>query len=184
MKSMGGHHGKNAKTQEWFTPPWIMEKLGKFDLDPCSSLERPWDTAAEHYTIEDDGLMLPWNGRVWVNPPYNNVDLWMKKLASCGDGIALIYARTETAHFFRNVWGVADGILFIKKRIKFYYPDGTMFNNGGAPSVLIAYGKNNAECLRKSNIGGAFVDKHKVIGEADMFDSDRTILSVCRRIMR
>ena len=182
-KGMGGHESKRSQTQEWLTPPWILERLGRFDLDPCAPIKRPWDTADRHYTTEDDGLALPWSGRVWLNPPYNNVDLWLKKLANHGDGIALIYARTETTHFFRCVWGVADGILFLKKRIKFYHLDGTMSDiNGGAPSVLIAYGKKNAECLRKSNIRGAFVGKHKIISEADMFDADSIPLSMWRKI--
>lgn len=172
-KGIGGHENKRSQTQEWLTPPWILERLGRFNLDPCAPIERPWDTADKHYTTEDDGLALPWNGRVWLNPPYNNVDLWLKKLANHGDGIALIYARTETAHFFRCVWEVADGILFLRKRIKFYYPDGTMSDtNSGAPSVLIAYGDENVQSLRESNIPGALVMRNEVIVAESIFEKE------------
>jgi hypothetical protein len=36
---------------EWLTPPEIIKSLGEFDLDPCSPINRPWDTAKNHYTI-------------------------------------------------------------------------------------------------------------------------------------
>lgn len=55
---------------EWLTPPEIIKALGQFDLDPCAPVVRPWDTAERHYSIKDNGLMLPWSGRVWCNPPY------------------------------------------------------------------------------------------------------------------
>jgi hypothetical protein len=41
---------------EWLTPPEIIKSLGVFDLDPCSSIIRPWNTAIKHYNINDDGL--------------------------------------------------------------------------------------------------------------------------------
>lgn len=67
--SMGGHQSQRMIKDEWLTPPSIIRSLGAFDMDPCSPLNRPWDTAENHYTIEDDGLSKPWTGRVWCNPP-------------------------------------------------------------------------------------------------------------------
>lgn len=29
--------------EEWLTPPYILEALGGFDLDPCAPEFRPWD---------------------------------------------------------------------------------------------------------------------------------------------
>lgn len=37
---------KNGK-DEWLTPPYIIDSLGVFDLDPCSPINRPWDTKAD-----------------------------------------------------------------------------------------------------------------------------------------
>lgn len=54
-----------GKTNEWLTPPWLLDVLGPFDLDPCSPIRRPWPTADMHYTAEDDGLSQPWHGRVF-----------------------------------------------------------------------------------------------------------------------
>ena len=102
-----GNEKTVADTDVWLTPPRIIESLGKFDLDPCSPLDRPWDTAKKHYTIEDDGLMQPWKGRVWMNPPYGPpMPKWLEKLANHpGGGVALTFARTETNAFHEFVWG-------------------------------------------------------------------------------
>ena len=54
--AIGSHQSANMKTDEWLTPPEIIKALGPFDLDPCSPINRPWDTARKHYTIENNGL--------------------------------------------------------------------------------------------------------------------------------
>jgi len=156
---MGGHQSTNMITSDWITPPDILAKLGPFDLDPCASLTQPWPTAARSYTVNDNGLIQEWQGRVWLNPPYGLVaKKWLQRLADHGDGIALIFARTETDMFFSQVWERADALRFIRGRISFYYPDGTCApNNGGAPSVLIAYGSRNAKVLEMVDIPGKFV---------------------------
>lgn len=142
--------------EEWLTPPEFINLLGPFDLDPCSPVERPWPTAHRHYTIHDNGLIKPWEGRVWLNPPYGNQTIkWMRRMKEHGDGMALIFARTETKTFHECVWGASSAILWIKGRIKFYNSDGTMPNNcGGAPSVLVAYGAYNAYRLKTCGISG------------------------------
>ncbi len=132
---------------EWLTPPEIIKALGEFDLDPCASIVRPWPTAKNHYTVEDDGLVKPWEGRIWCNPPYgNSTGRWLARMAEHGNGIALIFARIETGNFFRYIWPKAYGIMFLKGRLIFYHTDGTKpTNSAGAPSCLIAYGKMNAK---------------------------------------
>lgn len=144
--------------EDWLTPPEILRALGPFDLDPCSPIGRPWDTAALHYTVLDNGLMKPWAGRVWLNPPYGDkTAAWMERLAKHGNGIALIFSRTETSTFFPWVWDFADALLFLRGRLCFYTKEGRRGGTAGAPSVLIAYGEANAECLARASIPGAFV---------------------------
>jgi hypothetical protein len=161
---MGSHQSAAMLKDEWLTPPEIIDALGgsqSFDLDPCAPLNRPWDTAKEHYTIVDNGLLKPWHGRVWFNPPYGGpkiVGPWMWRMVEHGNGIALTFARTETALFFETVWKKATALLFLEGRLYFHHLDGTRAAaNAGAPSVLIAYGQRDAEILRSCTIAGQYV---------------------------
>lgn len=153
------HESPVAKTLTWLTPPSIIKALGPFDLDPCTPPTMPWETAKRRYTEADDGLMQPWEGRVWLNPPYGRqVDHWMERMAQHGNGIALTFARTETAMWHNFVWPVADAILFVKGRLHFHFEDGRRAPaNAGAPSALIAYGRENARRLKASGIDGRLV---------------------------
>ena len=93
-RGMGVHQSSRMLNDEWLTPPEILGALGNFDLDPCSPIIRPWDTAARHYSIEDNGLQQPWVGRVWLNPPYGReTGVWLQRLADHGNGIALAYGE-------------------------------------------------------------------------------------------
>lgn len=143
-----------GKNDEWLTPPEIIESVGPFDLDPCAPVVRPWSTAAEHFTVEDDGLSLPWHGFVWCNPPFSQAAAWLERMADHRHGIALIAARTETRSFFANVWGRAEGVLFLRGRPHFHYVDGQRAPfNSGAPICLIAYGAEADRRLSSSVLG-------------------------------
>lgn len=156
---MGSHQSTRMKSEDWLTPPKIITALGPFDLDPCTPEKMPWKTAERRYTIKENGLWMPWHGRVWLNPPYGRETIkWVSKLSDHGNGIALVFARTETNLFFRFVWPEASALLFLKGRLHFYGIDGLKAkHNGGAPTVLIAYGSQNAKALEFCNIKGAFV---------------------------
>ena len=160
-RSMGSHQSARMKEETWLTPRPIIEALGTFDLDPCTPIDMPWETARHRYTIVDDGLTSPWFGRVWLNPPYSNKAVqWMRKLVQHGEGTALIFARTETAWFFESVWDAptAKGVLFLRGRLHFHHRDGRRAEaNAGAPSALVTYGDRDAELLRTSGIDGHFV---------------------------
>jgi DNA N-6-adenine-methyltransferase (Dam) len=165
--SIGGHHNPVAQKDEWLTPPHVLRALGIFDLDPCAPVARPWDTAARHFTVEDDGLAQAWHGRVWCNPPYGLAAArWLCRCAEHGNAIALVFARTETRMFFDHVWPKAHGLLFLDGRLHFHHVTGERAPmNSGAPSVLIAYGVGNALTLQQCGLLGAYVER-PVIGRA------------------
>lgn len=157
-----------AETHVWLTPPEIIEALGPFDLDPCAAPSpRPWPTATRHIELPEDGLTAEWSGRVWLNPPYgSHTGQWLGRMALHGNGVALVFARTETSMFRNWVWPHAAALMFLAKRPHFHHPDGTRATgNSGGPLVLIAYGAANADALRASGIAGALVTA-EVVREA------------------
>ena len=159
VSGIGSHSKQNGGHEEWLTPPEIVKALGPFDLDPCSPIVRPWDTATNHFNVNDNGLYKAWRGKVWLNPPYGpKCAHWLARLAEHGDGIALVFARTETQMFFDYVCDKCDAMLFIPGRLHFHFVGGQRAeSNSGAPSVLIAYGTSNAVALRDSGIAGKFI---------------------------
>lgn len=172
------YHRQPDGKDEWLTPPELIWSLSesfndsKFCLDPCSPIKRPWETAAQHYTTEDNGLLKPWHGRVWCNPPYKGIENWVERGIEHGNTILLTFSRTETK-FWQRIWTTADAILFLYGRLTFYEfvcakcgatisqhkPEKTQcaFENsgkaekaqwtGGAGSALIAYGDCNVDAL-------------------------------------
>lgn len=120
IPGIGAHHSANPQTDEWLTPRPILAALGEFDLDPCAPHDLPdWTRCARHYTATDDGLSAPWSGSVFMNPPYSQADRWMARLAAHGNGVALVFARTETRWWFESVWPQASAMLFLAGRVTF-----------------------------------------------------------------
>lgn len=154
-RSLSGHQSARMKSDIHLTPPEILAPLGRFDLDPCSPIKRPWPTALRHFTIMDDGLRQRWHGRVWLNPPFSRFAvLWMRKMVAHNNGIALLAARTETRMFFECVWSAATAICFLRSRPHFHHADGTKAkSNSGAPICLIAYGPENSAVLQHCGLG-------------------------------
>ena len=157
------HQTGRDTSDVWLTPPHILTALGgadSFDLDPATPPVQPWRTARARYTEADDGLALPWFGRVWLNPPYSRpaYERFMAKMARHDHGVSLIFARTETAAFHAYVWRAASALLFFDGRLFFHHPDGRRAKgNAGAPSVLCAYGPADADILANCGLAGQFV---------------------------
>jgi phage N-6-adenine-methyltransferase len=168
-RGIGGHHSHKTGTDEWMTPPEIIDALGPFDLDPSTPAVQPWPTAARRFTQADDGLAQEWpkDEFVFCNPPYSLIAPFMAKVAEHGNGIALVFARTETAWWFDSVWPRATGVLFLHGRLHFHHPDGARAKaNAGGPSALIAYGSTAYARLTASGIPGAMVQPMRVLTKA------------------
>jgi hypothetical protein len=154
------HEERGNKNIDWYTPPWLFEKMNVvFDLDPCQPVKKvKWIPAIKTYSILDDGLIQPWIGRVWLNPPYGkHTPAWLERMHNHRNGLSLLFARTDCA-WFHDFVVKADAILFLKGRVKFV--DGLCVSNGsgaGSGSMLIAWGDENVEVLNNIKDLGCFI---------------------------
>lgn len=138
--------------ETWLTPLDIVEELGPFDMDPCCPPTMPWRTAETMIHMPDNGLTTGWVGNVWLNPPYNRFcwSHWIPRLATHGQGMALVIPRTDKWEFHRYVMDKASALFFFKGRIKFCYPDGREALTALPwPSMLVAYGEHKLESFSR-----------------------------------
>jgi hypothetical protein len=140
-----------GKTDEWYTPPYVFQAKGcEYDDDVASPGQHitPWIPAKRFITR--DSLDAPWNGFVWMNPPFGgraNKALWLEKFFAHGNGVALVPDRTS-APWWQQYAPRADLVLFVAPKIKFLGP-----MSGGSPAqgtTLLAAGARGAEALRRA----------------------------------
>lgn len=143
---IGGHARPNdGASVHWDTPPELLEILGPIDDDP-STLKA------------GEAFFRPWKGFVFINPPYGpRLAEWLQKLAQHGNGIALIFARTETRVFLQEVWRKADGLFFVSGRIRFLQNGKPGKFTSGGPSVLVGYGDEACRRLRGLKLSGQYI---------------------------
>lgn len=143
-----------GETDSWFTPQYVIDQLGPFDFDPCPGPEPRPNRTAENI-CDSDGLDCVWLGRVWLNPPYGRqTGVWLRKLQDHGNGIALVFARTDTK-WFQSL--NPDLIFMIAGRLKFIRQDGSAETNAGHGSMLLAFGRKNAASILNSDLKGVWL---------------------------
>lgn len=151
----------DGEENQWFTPKYIFDALGlEFDMDPCSPGEGYTHVPAKkHLTIVEDGLVTPWEGTVFVNPPYGkHTAVWMEKLANHNDGIALVFSRTDVK-WFHDYADKTSAVCFISSRVKFHkghIGEGSQVGTPGTGSMLLAFGDKAAQALRECGLGAVF----------------------------
>ena len=152
------------RTDEWYTPKHIIDSLtcagANFELDPCTFVNPPYQIAKNTFNKYQDGLTKDWFGNVWCNPPYSTflIKKFIAKLASHGNGIALIFNRMDNSLWHELIFPNADAILILRGRLRFMNIDGVVSDPAGCGSVLVAFGKENAECLERCGIDGKFIN--------------------------
>lgn len=135
--SIGRHEKPNkGATDVWLTPLEIINALGPFDLDPCG--ESFHKTANIIYS--ENGLEKEWFGRVWLNPPYSEVEKWLDKLVKHNNGIALVFARMDVK-WAQKIIPQASSVFFPKGRLYFLTKELKTKGNAGAPSMFLSFGK-------------------------------------------
>ena len=133
----------SSNTEEWGTPQALFDNLNAvhdFTLDPCATPENT--KCPVFYTKEQNGLIMPWSGRVFMNPPYgrDTTGRWVyrayeqTKTGKCELVVGLLPARTDTLFFHNWIYGKAE-IEFLKGRLKF----GNAKNSAPFPSMLVTW---------------------------------------------
>ena len=103
----------------------VREALGDIDLDPASHpLANKHVKATTFYSIQDNGLEQRWGGRVWLNPPFSQWQLWVPKIVQEWNSGRVqsmcVYSamRTITAQYFRTILDLSEAICIITGRMK------------------------------------------------------------------
>ena len=151
--------GGMVQSNEWYTPPEIFIALKTdFDLDVASPKEKiPWIPAEHWFHKDNDGLQKDWFGFVWCNPPYGkDTGKWLQKFVEYGNGIALVFSRTET-QWFHDYAVQADILCFIKRRLAFYKPHAVdqyvQAKQGSTGSLLIGCGEQAIKAIKQAKLG-------------------------------
>lgn len=123
---------------EWYTPAEFIglarQVLGAIDLDPASSEQANATVCAgAFFTEADNGLGLPWHGRVWLNPPYAQPAIAQFAEKMCTEreagnvlsAIVLTHNYTDTA-WFQMLAASAEAICFTRGRVRFVSPAGDL----------------------------------------------------------
>jgi hypothetical protein len=129
-------------TDAWYTPPWVFDGLGlTFDIDVASPSNPPtWIPAKHHYTVADDGLLQPWYGLVWCNPPYSAPTQWCRRWATHDDGLLLIRADLSTSGPFA-AWSAAHACYVPAKRMQFVSGFGATSGAVNFSTLLLGRGR-------------------------------------------
>lgn len=131
------------KKDDWETPPdtfeWACRVTGIDPvLDVCATAENT--KCGKYYTVEDNALRQDWKDAFWMNPPYSNVDMWIRKAVEESNlwgthGLALVFAKVDTKWFHDVIYPVHE-LYFPRGRVKFL-DGGKERQSAPYPSMLI-----------------------------------------------
>ncbi len=132
----------SCATVEWETPQWLFDELsgiyGGFTLDPCATRQNA--KCGRYFTRAEDGLAQPWDGKVFMNPPYGReIGRWVEKAYETSLSGALVVcllpSRTDTRWW--QDYARRGHVWFLRGRLKF----GHAANAAPFPSAIVTFGR-------------------------------------------
>jgi hypothetical protein len=137
----------SSESTSWLTPVDLFEEIKEafnIELDPCADFDNPLPVTT-HIAPPSNGLTEDWYFNTYINPPYDNIELWVnktieqsKKHSDCYY-VMLLPSRTDRP-WFRNVLGKAVAVCFISKRLRF----SNAKNNAPFPSLIAVFHNDGA----------------------------------------
>ena len=137
---------KSSNSTEYGTPLDLYSKLNKifkFELDPCASSDPKYYLTMRNVTKEMDGLKREWDANTFINPPFGRgIDAWLYKMYSQATihennkYVMLLPARVETKWFQDSIMTIYrdDSVIyFLKGRLKFVNPT---LNSKSEPHII------------------------------------------------
>jgi len=130
----------SSNTSEWETPDWLFVKLDnefKFTLDSCATIDNA--KVKNFISPDDDALIQPWHGRVFMNPPYGReIGKWVAKAyeearTNAAVVVCLLPSRTDTSWW--HDYCMKGELRFLRGRLKF----SNSKNSAPFPSVVVIF---------------------------------------------
>lgn len=148
-----------TKSDSWRTPPYFYDPLNaefNFDFDPC-----PYNEG--EILPENDGLLIEWGQRNFVNPPYSiklRTAFIEKAVAESKKGklcVLLLPVLGTATKLFHDIIvpNLSEPIRFVRRRIKFMrLNDQGEWEGDKSPfhdSMLVIFDGRAAGCSAKNN---------------------------------
>lgn len=147
-------HKHASGNTEWGSPSAYVEAgrrcMGSIDTDPASNAGAQRIVQAKvWYGAEQNGLIQPWTGNVWLNPPYKvrpvrafaRTLLTKLKTGEIDRAIWFSNNATETL-FFQALMKEAAAMCLPDERIRFLRPDGTPGRKPLQGQALLYFGED------------------------------------------
>lgn len=153
MKSVD--HLSNIKVYDDWETPIDLYRLGVEqidftpELDVCATAE---SSKCSKYYKRPEGLYKAWNVDFFMNPPYSEVDIWIKRAYEQTrkynvNGLILVFNKSDTIWYDKYVYSqqmenwIAK-LIPIKGRINFLKNGIKSKNSSPYPSCWLVYQKN------------------------------------------
>lgn len=111
----------SSKSQTWETPWYLFNPIQeRFHLERDLAASEENKKLPVYWSEQDNCLLQTWSGRNWLNPPFKNMQAFIKKAyeeRKRAFTVLLIPARTNTVWWHR--YCMQGEILFLQGRPKF-----------------------------------------------------------------